>query len=216
MSWLDYYRRKVAKGLLGDKDTPVEVVISKTIYPNDWPDSFVTISRQLGLKRYLDELLAIERGEMKTTPFHERAMLLWSNRGASDESLVLFGGEGTGKSVTALRIALRASQNGMTFEFVDSGEFADFWARQDHDRIKYLKTTGLLIIDELGDCEDIKGPAFGLLKRVINSRYRNALPTVLTTTKSLDELVRIIGPEIIDRFAYRLGTKDGSKRRVIK
>jgi DNA replication protein DnaC len=128
--------------------------------------------------------------------------------------MILFGGEGAGKSVTALGICLVEFRKGLDFDFIDAGEFADLWAFQDKGRIAQLKRAGLLVIDEIGDCEDIKGPSFGLMKRVINHRYRNDKPSILATVQGESELKKAVTVEVVDRFPESLwiGTKDGSWR----
>lgn len=211
--WLDEYYEKLNRGLLGK---PLAEANEETIetYPEQWPKRFIRVAHSIGLSRYLDVLADLETGKRKPTPYHRRTMLLWANRIAPGESLILFGGEGTGKSVAALRISLTASQRGMTWDFVDAGEFADFWAKQDYERINYLKQCDVLVIDEIGDCEDIKGAAFGLMKRVINYRYRNARPTVLATTQNEYDLRDTIGHEIVDRFRLQIASNGKSQRRL--
>lgn len=211
--WIQEYRDRLARGELGNDCDPTPKP-DPSPYPDHWPARFVAIALELNLSRYLRELAALENGELPVTAFYRNALRAYANRKAHRDGLILFGGEGTGKSVTALSVAYSAFQAISSFDFLDAGEFADLWAKQDHNRIGQLKKVGLLIIDEIGDCEDIRGPAFGLMKRTINHRYKNDLPTVLATTQNERDLRIAISHEIVDRFpsALRIGTDGESNR----
>jgi hypothetical protein len=236
--WLESYRRRVEAGELGTNDKPDPYQPDPIPWPADWPDGiaaevlsmgpepqisrFARLALSLRLGRYLRELAMLHSGQLEPNDFYRRALLQWANRDAPHHGIILLGGEGSGKSVTALALCLGTSIAGQGWDFLDAGEFADIWSNQDFTRIGQLKTVGLLVIDEIGDCEDIKGNPFGLLKRVINSRYRDDLPTALATTvagKTVDgidvpELRKAIGSEVVDRFPERLRikTRSGSFR----
>jgi len=185
--------------------------------PSTWPERFIRQAMALDLRRYLRELAELYNGTLSRNQFFRDALNAWGQRGNDHDGIVLFGGEGTGKSVTALALCLQVARKGQDFDFLDAGEFADLWAAQDMEskaRIKHLKSCGLLVVDEIGDAMDIKGPAFGLMKRVINARYRNDLPVILATVDGEEDARRAIGPELLDRFPtdMQIGTNEGSCR----
>lgn len=213
-SWVEQYREKLQRGELCSLSSSPEPSPSPSEWPAEWPERFISLALHLNLSRYLSELAKLERGELRANRFYGQAQEAWKTRDASDGGMILMGGEGAGKSVTALRMALSASEGGSGWDFLDAGEFADLWAKQDWTRIGQLKTVGLLVIDEIGDCEDIKGSAFGLMKRIINHRYRNSLPTILATTQNEADLRAAVSHEVVDRFPrhLRIGTSEGSNR----
>jgi len=208
-AWLEDLRKRCDDGDL-PVYIPEEKLVESSEWPSDWPQEFITLSLELGLKRYLRELAEIATNDLPQNAYFRYTLMAWRTRQKTQDGAILYGGEGAGKSVTALAICLQEMRNGKGFDFLDAGEFADLWALQNRNRISMLKTTGLLVIDEIGDCLDIKGPAFGLLKRTINARYRNDLPTVLATTQDEEDLRIAIGPEIVDRFPSGLRIKTES------
>jgi hypothetical protein len=223
-SWVRELERKRAAGELPTTESPDEAPEPDTTWPPTWPDGFAQGCRGLGLRRYLRELADLYTGKLPRNEFFAAALDAWGARGNTRDGIILLGGEGSGKSVTALALCLVEFRQGRNFEFLDAGEFADLWATQDRERIYRLRNAGILVIDEIGDCEDIRGPAFGLLKRIINARYRNDQPVVLTATVAgketadgvdLPDLRKAIGSEIVDRFpaALRIGTDEGSYRK---
>jgi hypothetical protein len=231
LDWLETYRKRAESGELGSDVAPDTYKPNPIPWPADWgqdikvvclnvcqapyAERFVRLALSLRLSRYLRELALLTAGKLEVNDFYRTAMLRWSNRDSPHHGMILLGGEGAGKSVTALGLCLRASERGQNWDFLDAGEFADVWSKQDYTRIGQLKTVGLLVIDEIGDCEDLKGNPMSLMKRVINSRYRDELPVVLgsivagKTKNGVDvpELRKAIGNEVVDRFPKKLRIK---------
>jgi hypothetical protein len=72
------------------------------------------------------------------------------------------------------------------------------------DRVDQLATTALLILDDLGR-ERIKGPynqdhVASQLDYIVNSRYRNELPTIWTTNLREGALVELYGASMVRRL----------------
>jgi DNA replication protein DnaC len=116
--------------------------------------------------------------------------------------VVLSGGVGCGKSCAAAEMAILRSGRFVTASELSSGSAYESQARE-------LEQTKFLVIDDLG-CEyiDAKGYFLSRLDSLINARYANCLPTVITTnlpaTAAADnptgKSFRQYGERILDRI----------------
>ena len=175
--------------------------------------AFLRLCEELRLARYRDDLAAILCKRLPDNDFFRGFRGKWRGREALHVSAILCGGKGVGKSVCALWACLDACRGNGGFDFLDLSEFADLWALQDRERIAALKRVRLLVVDEVDEVVDVKGPAYALFKRVVNARYRNKQPTILCTNDSIEDLREHIGEPVVDRFALRLGSAAESQRK---
>jgi hypothetical protein len=183
--------------------------VARPVESDRWPDSFEKQCYKVGVRRYMRDLAAVIDGAKRENALFRSFRQRWaSDERCKVEGAIILGSTGAGKSVVSLWACLRISDAGESWDYLDAGEFADLWAMQDHDRMRRIKEVGLLVIDEIGDCEDLRGPAMGLIKRVINARYRNEQPTILCTTQDEGPLGDAIGDEIVNRFNAKVGTTD--------
>lgn len=172
------------------------------------PPSFISRCRKLGLGKYLDDLLLVMDGGLEENDLFRRFRAAWHAAGAKEQRAIVLGSAGAGKSVVSLWACLQEVRHQRGFDFIDLAKFSSLWAMQDHDRFHNMEHCGLLVIDEIGDCDDIRGPAFGQFKLLVNARYQRQVPTILCTTQDEEQLVKAIGHEIVDRFPIRIGTQD--------
>jgi hypothetical protein len=174
-----------------------------------WPPNFEKQCYKIGVRRYMRDLKAVIEGDKPENDLFRDFRTEWASEDRCKvEGAIILGSTGAGKSVVGLWACLKVSDDKQAWDYLDAGEFADLWAMQDHERMRRLREVGLLVIDEIGDCEDLRGPAMGLIKRTINARYRNEQPTILCTTQDETPLKAAIGDEIVNRFHVRVGTTD--------
>lgn len=117
--------------------------------------------------------------------------------------LILSGRPGTGKNhlTTAITKVLVAQR--FTVLRVKATEFLDaYWARSFEDRTRWvqdLARVDLLIADEIGRSSNAKA-AQDAFFRLIDARYEQRLPTMLTTNLGRDELCEVLGEAGFDRL----------------
>ena len=120
--------------------------------------------------------------------------------------LVLAGPKGTGKTHLALAIGWEWFDDGLNVLFTRVDDLVD-WLRQGyengtyHKRFESLRRRQLLILDDLGT-ERAKEFAEESLDRIVDFRYINRLPLVVTTNALSEDLA--------ERVASRLAAKDCS------
>ena len=127
--------------------------------------------------------------------------------------LVLQGPNGCGKTHLAAAIGNYQLKRGKTVLFVFVPDFLDHLrstfspdSKVTYDELfERVKTAPLLILDDFG--EQASTPwAHEKLYQVINHRYNERLPTVITTCLSLDEIELRISSRLID---YKMSTVFG-------
>ena len=114
------------------------------------------------------------------------------------EGLYFTGGNGTGKTHLAVAIALYLINKGIPVICMTSIKLLQEIRRTyDRDRnvseyelLKAYKEVDLLVIDDLGQ-ENITDWSLMMLYDIINDRYENCLPTIITTNFSDEDLIRI-------------------------
>ncbi|MDE2422301.1 MAG: ATP-binding protein [Gammaproteobacteria bacterium] len=111
-------------------------------------------------------------------------------------NLVLSGNSGTGKTHLAACIARYATRKLVRCTYLPSASFMseirlswDFKFRSKHDFeiIEYYGRVPVLIIDELGIGDSVKSQ-HDLWSFLIDQRYRDLLPTIITTNLTVTEL----------------------------
>jgi DNA replication protein DnaC len=121
--------------------------------------------------------------------------------------LVLMGGVGTGKTHLGIAIASAAAETRKAL-YVDMLEMVQMvrvtWRRgsdvSESGVLRELATVGLLVIDEVGvqygtDAEKVT------VFEILNSRYRNKMPTVLISNLGADGMKDFLGERVCDRLA---------------
>lgn len=111
-------------------------------------------------------------------------------------SLYIFGAYGTGKTHLAAAIANEVISNGKSVVYTRFGELCrdvkrafDSKAKEGEEHIlRKYKTCYLLILDDLGK-ERITDWSLALLFELIDSRYRDMKPTVITANYSVEQTV---------------------------
>lgn len=122
--------------------------------------------------------------------------------------LVLLGGYGVGKTHLAAAVANEAVSRGIPTHFLTVPDLLD-WLRATYDsaeenfedRFDELRTTGLLVLDDLGT-QNATPWATEKLYQIINHRYTNRLPLIVTSNQALEEIdgriqSRLRDPELV-------------------
>ncbi len=173
-----------------------------------WPLDFEVRCYKAGLREYLAKLDAIMSGDLAQNEMFKSFRRQWMDLGRSWEGAIILGASGAGKSIAALWACYRASYAGVGWEFIDAAQISTMWARQEHDAFDRMRTCALLVIDEIGDCEDMRGNGFTQMKELINRRYKDQRTVILCTTQEETALKKAISDEIVDRFRIRVVARD--------
>ena len=146
--------------------------------------------------------------EVRKNPTAYNSCVSYSNRedlfSANRNSLLIFGGYGTGKTHLAAAIANALIDRGIPVLF---GTFADHLEkiREEFDKTgqrryqSLMKNTSMLVLDDVGK-ERLTDWAKEILFNVINYRYEHKLPFVLTTNYSENQLGNYIGGAVYSRM----------------
>lgn len=146
--------------------------------------------------------------EVRRDPNAYNNCLAYSNRenlfADSRNSLLIFGGYGSGKTHLAAAIANALIDRGIPVLF---GTFADHLEkiREEFDKTgqkKYqsmMKNTPMLVLDDVGK-ERLTDWAKEILFNVINYRYEHKLPFILTTNYNEKQLGNYIGGAVYSRM----------------
>lgn len=131
-------------------------------------------------------------------------VFFWSTLKESGKGIFMSGKVGTGKSHLAFAILhelIKAQVGGMAATVPDlMDDLKPKDDNQDNNRMTLLKTIPFLVLDDLGAQRNTAWVTERLFV-IINARYSNMLPTVITSNTSLEELERTPGWErIVDRI----------------
>ena len=137
------------------------------------------------------------------TPKAERSISKLQNYRNGD-GLYIEGTNGTGKTHLAAAIALQLIGNGIPVICKTSSDLLmdikRSFDREDVSEAQVLdvyKKVDLLIVDDLGK-EQCSDWSISTLYSIINDRYEDMMPTIITTNYSADELVRALTPKGYD------------------
>lgn len=149
----------------------------------------------------------------------------WQAVRHSGHGVIFSGDVGTGKTHLAYALLLELLKEGVTGlattvpDLMDDlrpkkGETSERQSRQ----IETLKTVDLLLLDDLGAQRDTPWVTERLFI-ILNARYNNMLPTIITSNERLETLEKIPGwKRIVDRIVEMCSVvvMDGESYRVLK
>jgi DNA replication protein DnaC len=125
----------------------------------------------------------------------------------SGRGLLLIGREGTGKTHVAVAILRGVLEKGFTGLYWNVPELflelrriinGDAQASEG-DVFDEARGADLLVLDDLG-AEKTSDYVLDRLYVLINGRYENDMPTIITTNRSIEELRQQLGPHITSRI----------------
>jgi DNA replication protein DnaC len=126
------------------------------------------------------------------------------------QSLMLCGQTGTGKNHLAAAICHEIMQKNYAALLIKATHFLDaYWAKSFEERQNWLQaiaTVDLFILDELGKTSQAKS-AQDAFFRLIDARYENCRPTILTTNLNREGLIEVLGDAAFDRLTEGSGMR---------
>ncbi len=135
----------------------------------------------------------------------------------SGRSLVLVGGVGRGKTHLAAAIlqeVLRQGYQGIFIVAVELlNEIRDSYARDSYTRdsrtegrlMSMVKETDLLVLDDLAAAERFTEWERGKIYELINARYEEEKPMVITTHRTISWVEERLGKKVVDRLLEMSG-----------
>lgn len=129
----------------------------------------------------------------------------WENNYQNGEGLLIFGGTGSGKSHIAAAIANKMIKRGVPTVFVNVVDILDKIKSNfgDNKAVQEIKDTihnaDLLILDDMG-AEQNSEWAEKILYLIIDGRYNNRKPFIITTNLNVEELCIKVGVRTWDRM----------------
>lgn len=127
----------------------------------------------------------------------------------SGEIIIISGDAGCGKTVSSIYAGLRySSKTSWIFYFLTSREYlkaqfngGSYYDKELNEDIQPEGVENLLIIDDLGR-EYFKDTGWGIDQwdSFFDKRYRDKLPTIITTNMTPEELVEKYNERILDRL----------------
>ncbi len=136
------------------------------------------------------------------------------------KGMYLWGPVGCGKTYAVYAIKKKLIEMGLTVRFHSAPEMLDL-IRDDFDHKdtfnldRILANRGVLIIDDLGAEKPSEWVSETLFK-IINKRYEEVLPTIITSNLELGEISERLGDRIPSRIAEmcEIIKLDGADRRL--
>ena len=136
--------------------------------------------------------------------------------------LYIWGPVGTGKTYAAYAILKKLGDMGLRAMFKTSPELMDklrddFKHKDSYNLERLLENRGVLIVDDLG-AEKMTEWVAETFHKIVDKRYREVIPMIITSNNSLDELAERIGDRIPSRLAEMcdIVKLDGEDRRLKK
>jgi DNA replication protein DnaC len=132
----------------------------------------------------------------------------------------IWGPVGTGKTYAAFAILKQLGEMGLRARFHTAPELMDllrddFDHKDSYNLERLLENRGVLIVDDLGT-EKASDWVAETLHKIVDKRYREVLPMIITSNLSLDQLAERIGDRIPSRLSEMCEVikLDGDDRRL--
>lgn len=162
---------------------------------------------QSGLgKRFAQRRFETFQVTAETKPAYDACMAFCDNFSEDSKGIRLVGNYGCGKTHLTAAIIHRLAERGIGGIFVVVPELLRAirrgfnQANEDSDRlVKLTEEAPLLVLDDLG-AEKPSDWVREQLYVIINRRYENMLPTIITTNCSMQELVDRVGQRTVSRI----------------
>lgn len=145
---------------------------------------------------------------------------LWADTGASC-NLLLVGPVGVGKTHAAVAAAKLLHERGMEVEFWPVVELLDGLrpGSADCDTLfdRLTRDADVLVLDDLGRQKPTEW-ADERLYAIVNRRWMDEKPTIVTTTFTARQLTKLVGEHMLSRLAHgaTVVTLDGTDRRAAR
>ncbi len=196
---------------LQDRELVVNIQIDAQDYRNplaDGKDSPISTLAMISEHRTLEHFSTRKNENLSAEEHNNLEKVFYLAQQYADKPqgwLVLMGGFGTGKTHLAAAIGHYRAALGDEPIFTIVPDLLDYLratysptSTVSYDHVfNLVKTTGLLILDDLGT-QNATPWAREKLYQILNYRYEGNLPTVLTTSASLDEIDPRIRSRIMD------------------
>ena len=147
-----------------------------------------------------------EKERERMEDIYNKTLEYAENFGKNSGSMFFQGGTGLGKTHISLSIANKVAQNGFgvlynsTQNFLSAVEKEHFGNDKDGDTLISLLECDLLILDDLGT-EFLTQFTTSVLYNIINTRYINSRPTIISSNLTPRELEERYGQQLFSRFA---------------
>lgn len=191
-------------GIIGDEDCQCLVNLIRQI-------SYQKMCREFPANKYSFEDFSLEYypdlKDQKTMEGIYNSTLKYAKEFKKDSPSLFFqGGTGLGKTHISLSIANEVAKKGYGVlynsvqNFLTAIEKEHFGNEKDGDTLLSLLECDLLILDDLGT-EFLTQFNTSVLYNVINTRYINSLPTIISSNLSPRALEERYGQQLFSRFA---------------
>ena len=138
--------------------------------------------------------------------------LNFSNYQDTGKSLIFVGEVGRGKTHLAAAIlqeVLRQGFDGVMVVVIELlNEIRDSYERQgvkEGDLLRVVKEADLLVLDDLAAAERFTEWEKGKLYEIINARYEDEKPTIITTNRTISWISERLGRKVVDRVVEMCG-----------
>lgn len=160
-------------------------------------------------KRFKNRRFETFETEDRNWAAYERCKQFCDNYTADSTGVLITGGYGTGKTHLAAAIIAEMVKKDVAGAFVVVPDLLRAIRRSFNEKgnldlqklFETVKTAELLVLDDLG-AEKASDWVREQLFMLINARYENLLPTIITTNSSLEELAEpnVLGQRIVSRI----------------